>query len=52
MLCPLWENFLSEGAFSFAKIRKSVLLIVKNPEGLTFPAVNRRCQNGSAENHR
>lgn len=36
MLCPLWENFLSEGAFSFAKIRKSVLLIVKNPEGVDF----------------
>ena len=52
MLCPFWENFLSEGAFSFAKIRKNVLLIVKNLEGLTFPAVNRRGPYGSAENHR
>ena len=40
-----------EGVFSFAKIRKRVLLVVRTPEGLTFPAVNRRCQNGSAENH-
>ena len=37
--------------FSFVKIRKSVLLIVKIRRGLIFTAVNRRCQYGSAENH-